>query len=78
MRKNYRSKGYRYSYDMLGEAARTQQMLKNILNPIDKPFKPLVQAADDKGPIEGPVFQLNYLHYIRVMNLQNTNVLCQN
>lgn len=46
--------GYRYSYDMLGEAARTAKDAERYFQAYCDAIKAIGQAAEDRGPIAGP------------------------
>ncbi len=47
-------KGYRYSYDMLGEAAKTEQDAEFYLNAYHKAIEAIGEASSELGPIAGP------------------------
>ncbi len=46
--------GYRYSYDMLGEAARTAKDAERYLEAYDRAIAAIGQAAASRGPIASP------------------------
>ncbi len=48
------AKGYRFSYDMLGEAAYTALDAKKYLESYEKAIKAIKEASNKRGPIEGP------------------------
>ncbi|MEQ8696091.1 MAG: proline dehydrogenase family protein, partial [Bauldia litoralis] len=48
------SKGYRYSYDMLGEAAHTAEDAQRYLEAYDAVIAAIGAAANGRGPIEAP------------------------
>lgn len=48
------AEGYLYSYDMLGEAARTQEQADNYYDAYQHAITTIGQAAGGKGPINGP------------------------
>ena len=47
-------KGYRYSYDMLGEAARTHADAERYLESYHKAIEAIGKRAKGRGPIDGP------------------------
>ncbi len=51
---NQEAKGYTYSYDMLGEGARTMQDADRYFNSYMAAIKAIGQVAKGKGPIESP------------------------
>jgi proline dehydrogenase len=58
------AKGYRYSYDMLGEAARTAADAKRYFDAYEKAISAIGKASAGKGPIKGPgiSIKLSALH----------------
>ena len=48
------ARGYRYSYDMLGEAARTRAGAENYFDAYKGAVAAIGQAANGAGPIAGP------------------------
>ena len=52
--KNLEAKGYSYSYDMLGEAARTAEDAERYFNAYKSAIARIGEAAGRRGPIEGP------------------------
>lgn len=52
--KSYEAKGYRYSYDMLGEAAFTQEDAEKYYHSYQTAIEMIANHAKGKGPIEGP------------------------
>jgi RHH-type proline utilization regulon transcriptional repressor/proline dehydrogenase/delta 1-pyrroline-5-carboxylate dehydrogenase len=58
------ARGYRYSYDMLGEAARTAADAKRYLEAYEKAIAAIGKASAGKGPIKGPgiSIKLSALH----------------
>src|SRR5690349_5459510 len=58
------AKGYRYSYDMLGEAARTAGDAKRYFDAYEKAIEAIGKASAGKGPIKGPgiSIKLSALH----------------
>jgi RHH-type proline utilization regulon transcriptional repressor/proline dehydrogenase/delta 1-pyrroline-5-carboxylate dehydrogenase len=71
------AKGYRYSYDMLGEAARTQKDAEKYFHSYEQAIAAIGANARGKGPIESPGIsvKLSALHpryeygnHTRVMN----------
>lgn len=46
--------GYRYSYDMLGEAAKTAEDAENYFKAYQQAIDAIGKAAKGKGPFEGP------------------------
>src|SRR3954464_272849 len=58
------ARGYRYSYDMLGEAARTAADAKRYLIAYEKAIAAIGKASAGKGPIKGPgiSIKLSALH----------------
>lgn len=57
-------KGYRYSYDMLGEAARTAKDAERYFQSYQKAIEKIAQASQNKGVIDGPgiSIKLSALH----------------
>ncbi len=49
-----RARGYRHSFDMLGEAARTAADAERYLEAYSAAISAIGQAASGKGPVEGP------------------------
>lgn len=75
--KHYEEKGFRYSYDMLGEAALTQEDAQHYFHSYAQSIHAIGQAANGRGIYEGPgiSIKLSALHprysraqYHRVMN----------
>jgi RHH-type proline utilization regulon transcriptional repressor/proline dehydrogenase/delta 1-pyrroline-5-carboxylate dehydrogenase len=71
------AQGYRYSYDMLGEAARTQADAEKYFRSYEQAIAAIGRVAQGKGPIASPgiSIKLSALHpryehgnYTRVMN----------
>lgn len=62
--KKLEEKGYRYSYDMLGEAARTQEDAENYFASYQKAIAAVGKAAVGLNPITGPgiSIKLSALH----------------
>jgi RHH-type proline utilization regulon transcriptional repressor/proline dehydrogenase/delta 1-pyrroline-5-carboxylate dehydrogenase len=58
------ARGYRYSYDMLGEAARTAADARRYLDAYEKAISAIGKASAGKGPIKGPgiSIKLSALH----------------
>jgi RHH-type proline utilization regulon transcriptional repressor/proline dehydrogenase/delta 1-pyrroline-5-carboxylate dehydrogenase len=58
------ARGYRYSYDMLGEAARTAADAKRYFEAYEKAIAAIGKASAGKGPIKGPgiSIKLSALH----------------
>src|SRR6185503_3738796 len=58
------ARGYRYSYDMLGEAARTAADAKRYFDAYEKAISAIGKASAGKGPIKGPgiSIKLSALH----------------
>ncbi len=58
------AKGYRYSYDMLGEAARTQPDAERYFEAYRVAIEAIGKAAEGRGPIESPgiSIKLSALH----------------
>jgi RHH-type proline utilization regulon transcriptional repressor/proline dehydrogenase/delta 1-pyrroline-5-carboxylate dehydrogenase len=58
------ARGYRYSYDMLGEAARTAGDAKRYFDAYEKAIAAIGKASAGKGPIKGPgiSIKLSALH----------------
>ncbi len=52
--RNDRKKGYRHSFDMLGEAARTAQAAERYFHDYEAAIAAIGKAAENRGPIEGP------------------------
>lgn len=52
--KNQEAKGYRYSYDMLGEAAVTNQDAERYFQAYLDAIRAIGKASNGKGPIQGP------------------------
>ncbi|MGF1595227.1 MAG: bifunctional proline dehydrogenase/L-glutamate gamma-semialdehyde dehydrogenase PutA, partial [Kiloniellaceae bacterium] len=57
-------KGYRYSYDMLGEAARTMDDAKRYFEAYRKAIAAIGKVADGRGPLDAPgiSIKLSALH----------------
>ncbi len=64
-------KGFRYSYDMLGEAALTKKMHKITWCLTNKLSTRLVKHQMAAAFMKALVFQLSYLHYIHVIAAQS-------
>lgn len=64
MQKKLESQGYRYSYDMLGEAARTEEDAKAYYNSYFEAIKAIGEASYSTHPLEGPgiSIKLSALH----------------
>jgi RHH-type proline utilization regulon transcriptional repressor/proline dehydrogenase/delta 1-pyrroline-5-carboxylate dehydrogenase len=62
--KKQEAKGYRYSYDMLGEAARTQADAEKYFQSYTNAITAIGNAAENSGPIQGPgiSIKLSALH----------------
>ncbi|MDQ7250268.1 bifunctional proline dehydrogenase/L-glutamate gamma-semialdehyde dehydrogenase PutA [Dongia sedimenti] len=58
------ARGYRYSYDMLGEAARTAADARRYFESYDKAIAAIGKASAGKGPVKGPgiSIKLSALH----------------
>jgi RHH-type proline utilization regulon transcriptional repressor/proline dehydrogenase/delta 1-pyrroline-5-carboxylate dehydrogenase len=58
------ARGYRYSYDMLGEAARTAADARRYFDAYEKAIQAIGKASAGKGPIKGPgiSIKLSALH----------------
>jgi RHH-type proline utilization regulon transcriptional repressor/proline dehydrogenase/delta 1-pyrroline-5-carboxylate dehydrogenase len=58
------ARGYRYSYDMLGEAARTAADAQRYFDAYEKAIAAIGKASAGKGPIKGPgiSIKLSALH----------------
>src|SRR5215467_3696745 len=52
--KEKEAKGYRYSYDMLGEAAKTQEEADFYLKAYQTAIEKISQTHPNQGPILGP------------------------
>jgi RHH-type proline utilization regulon transcriptional repressor/proline dehydrogenase/delta 1-pyrroline-5-carboxylate dehydrogenase len=52
--RNDRKKGYRHSFDMLGEAARTVQAADRYFHAYQEAIDAIGEVAEQRGPIEGP------------------------
>ncbi|MDX1900813.1 MAG: bifunctional proline dehydrogenase/L-glutamate gamma-semialdehyde dehydrogenase PutA [Gammaproteobacteria bacterium] len=62
--KSLESKGYRYSYDMLGEAARTHEDAERYFTAYENAIEAIGNQSQQKGPIESPgiSIKLSALH----------------
>lgn len=62
--KDYEKQGYRYSYDMLGEAARTAKDAERYFKAYEQAIAAIGEAAKGRGMIEGPgiSIKLSALH----------------
>ena len=52
--KDTESKGYTYSYDMLGEGARTMEDAQRYFNSYQSAIEAIGKAANNKGPMKSP------------------------
>ncbi|MEZ5582463.1 MAG: proline dehydrogenase family protein [Candidatus Competibacteraceae bacterium] len=52
--RNDEKKGYRHSFDMLGEAARTAAAAERYLKSYEDAIIAIGEVAGDRGPVEGP------------------------
>lgn len=52
--REYEKRGYRYSYDMLGEAARTDADAKCYFDDYHRAIETCGKASKDRGPVESP------------------------
>ena len=50
----WEKRGYSYSYDMLGEAARTMEDAQRYFDHYKNAIQKIGAKAEGKGPIEGP------------------------
>ena len=71
-------KGFRYSYDMLGEAALTDHDAERYFNDYTQAIHAIGKASNGKGVYDGPVSQLSFLLCIHVTNVRKLNVFTKN
>ena len=71
-------KGFRYSYDMLGEAALTEHDAERYFNDYTQAIHAIGKASNGKGVYDGPAFQLSFLLYTLVINARKLNVFIKN